>query len=77
MVPPDRPPRIEVTVRTVSVRLPSPSAATRSAVMRTPRSDGIESNPQACTMRAPVSAALAATVSSDHRTKRTSPVRSA
>ena len=77
MVPPEMPPRIERTRRVVSPSSPAPSAAARSAVTSTPRSLGIESKPQACTIRASVSAARAATSSSDQRTNSTSPVRSA
>ena len=76
IVPPLTPPRIDTTDSTVSVSSPAPSAATRSAVTNTPRSDGIESNPQECTIRAPVSRAVSCQVSALCRTNNTSPVRS-
>ncbi len=77
MVPPDSPPLSRRTKRTVSVSSPAPSSAAMRAVSQTPRSDGIESKPHECTMRAPERWATSWKASAVSRTKRTSPVRSA
>ena len=72
IVPPEKPPRMSVT-RSVTFAK-APPAAFES--MRVPRSDGIESNPQACTIRAPDSRATASSSCAVRRMKSTSAVRS-
>jgi hypothetical protein len=75
-VPPLKPPFSAVTTSVVSPSSPAPSACTASCSTSTPRSEGIESNPQELTIRAP--AWRARSWRSMHsRTNRTSPVRSA
>jgi len=71
IVPPLAPPRIAVTTSVVS-----PSSPAASCRRKTPRSEGIESKPQECTIRAPASAARSWR-SMVSRTNSTSPVRSA
>jgi len=56
-VPPLSPPRMLVTTSVVSVSSPAPSAWTRACSTCTPRSDGIESKPHECTIRAPLATA--------------------
>ena len=77
IVPPDTPPRMPITTSTVSVSVPAPSSCARSCRASTERSDGIESNPAECTMRAPVRRAVSWARSTDARANSTSPVRSA
>jgi hypothetical protein len=75
-VPPLRPP---LTLRTkhFTCRHGGPPASFAACCTTSvPRSDGIESNPQQCTMRAPVSLARAWCASIIARTNWGSPVRS-
>ncbi|CEZ69399.1 Uncharacterised protein [Mycobacterium tuberculosis] len=77
MVPPENPPLKERTTQLVSVSSPAPSSRAAWYRAYTLRSDGTESNPQACTMRAPVSAACLWYKSMLLRMNIGSPVRSA
>ena len=76
-VPPLMPPRSPTTSVVVSPSSPSVSARTASCSVWTPRSDGIESNPQAWTIRAPLPAATEWKRSIAWRMNSTSPARSA
>ena len=71
IVPPLAPPLTPLTTSVVSAS--SPPSSCRS---QTPRSDGIESKPQQCTIRAPLCCAFASQRSIESRTKSGSPVRS-
>ena len=77
IVPPLKPPLRLVTSSVVSPRPPSPRRSASRWSRWTPRSDGIESNPQEVTMRAPVRTAVSCAGSTASRTNSTSPVRSA
>jgi hypothetical protein len=76
MVPPLKPPRTLVRTSVVSVSSPAPSALTCSCSTCTPMSEGTESNPHECTMRAPVERATSWFSSALARANTTSPVRS-
>ena len=76
MVPPLTPPREPFTRMATRVH-GSPNASSAACwVNHTPRSDGIESNPQEWTMRAPLRSASAPWASIMRCTHCTSPVRS-
>ncbi len=75
MVPPLMPPRIERTASRVAASS-APSARAASAHSITPRSLGMESNPEAWTMRAPESIAASWLAAMLRCTNSTSPVRS-
>ena len=65
-----------VTTIVTSWRSPAPAALTASCRTSTPRSDGIESNPHAETIRAPLAAAIGSSSSIALRMNLTSPARS-
>ena len=76
IVPPLIPPRSLVTTSVVPVSAPAPSAAAWVYSRCTPRSEGIESKPHECTIRAPVERAGSWFSAMLSRTKSTSPVTS-
>ncbi|SKV50371.1 Uncharacterised protein [Mycobacteroides abscessus subsp. abscessus] len=76
-MPPLTPPRNLLSTYVVSRSSPVPSSCARRYSAYTLKSDGMESNPQQWTIRAPVSAACFPYTSMLSRTKLTSPVRSA
>ncbi len=69
----DAAPRNAVTTSVVSVSSPASSACAARYNACTPRSDGIESKPHECTMRAPVRWATSSNRSMLSRWNRTSP----
>lgn len=76
IVPPLAPPFIAFTRSATEVHGTPNSARACCWVNHTPRSDGIESNPQACTIRAPLASASAWWASIIARIQCGSPVRS-
>ncbi|PQM44252.1 hypothetical protein C1Y40_05588 [Mycobacterium talmoniae] len=76
-MPPETPPEKLRSTKLVSSSSPASSSRAARYSAYTLRSDGMESNPQACTIRAPVSTACLWCKSMLLRTNIASPVRSA